>query len=357
MNSKKDKHSILIPIIIAVVGLGIVFIGLLYILTYGDIASIFRFNGSEDQSTDFFVSDDVHEIRPTEPPAATPIPLEAATPVPQPPVFDSYKPQLTGYDYTNIELDESDISKGNLILVNPDTYYDIPDDITNEMVTILSAKNSSYRVNSSSHKIKAFIMPYLNNMMQAFYDDTGNTVLVKSAYRNYYEQRLEYNTFVDEAGRAAKPGYSEHHTGLALDLSTLVDNEEQPLAFLEANTRWFSANAYKYGFTLRYPENKKAITKVINEPWHYRYVGLPHSYILYLNGWVHEEYIENIKDYTLEKPLAVKYDGVEYEVFYTNSTSIRVPIHATVDISGNNTDGFIVTIYGRYDRMTNVAVE
>ena len=101
-----------------------------------------------------------------------------------------------------------------------------------------------------------------------------------SAYRDYNTQVALYNKYVNRDGQAAadtysaRPGHSEHQTGLAVDFddggSCYLDTCFESTA---AGT-WLAANAYKYGFVLRYPNGKEAVTGFMYEPWHFRYVGV-----------------------------------------------------------------------------------
>lgn len=83
----------------------------------------------------------------------------------------------------------------------------------------------------------------------------------------------------------AKPGCSEHHTGLAFDVT--VPGESFPTT---KQSKWLGENCYKYGFIIRYPEDKTSITGILREPWHIRYVGQPHAQIMHDNNWCLEEY-------------------------------------------------------------------
>lgn len=137
----------------------------------------------------------------------------------------------------------------------------------------------------------------------------GVSLMICSAYRSESRQRElheqktdEYKAFGygDEAAVAAAstivlpPGTSEHQTGLAVDIVTL---EYQVLDDGYAETlaaKWLAANAWKYGFVLRYPQDKEDITKVIFEPWHYRYVGHEHAQAIYEGGYCLEEYLYGV---------------------------------------------------------------
>lgn len=110
----------------------------------------------------------------------------------------------------------------------------------------------------------------------------GVELMVASAYRGYIFQENLYKRYVAQQGQAgadtqsARPGHSEHQTGLAVDLEPASGECEIEQCFAEtAEGRWVAANAYKYGFVLRYHEGKDSITGYMYEPWHLRYVGKP----------------------------------------------------------------------------------
>jgi len=117
-------------------------------------------------------------------------------------------------------------------------------------------------------------------MFAAFTDETGLEMQSQSAYRAYSVQVRVYNGWVGQLGQkgadltSARPGYSEHQTGLAIDIS--AKPAECTLAACFADTpqgKWLAKKAWKYGFVLRYPEDATDITGYEFEPWHYRYVG------------------------------------------------------------------------------------
>ncbi|HKO28803.1 MAG TPA: M15 family metallopeptidase, partial [Solirubrobacteraceae bacterium] len=106
----------------------------------------------------------------------------------------------------------------------------------------------------------------------------GHVVAPDSGYRSYRYQVTVYDSEVDAAGRAradtvsARPGYSEHQTGWAVDLGSGGCNITSCFGATPGG-RWVTANAYRYGFILRYPAGKASVTGYRGEPWHFRYVG------------------------------------------------------------------------------------
>lgn len=131
------------------------------------------------------------------------------------------------------------------------------------------------------------------NRMQADAKALGLNLWLSSGYRSYNDQKYIYNNYVARDGQAAadtysaRPGYSEHQTGLAFDLNTISD------AFANtAEGKWVAENCHKYGLILRYPKGKDNITGYKYESWHLRYLGGELPSKLYNNGdWITlEEY-------------------------------------------------------------------
>lgn len=123
-------------------------------------------------------------------------------------------------------------------------------------------------------------------------------LMLSSGYRSYTYQTGLYNDYVNTSGQAsadtfsARPGYSEHQTGLAFDVEPLDQqcDVDQCFANLPAG-KWIAANAYKYGFILRYPADKIGVTGFMYEPWHLRYVGTA------LSTEMHKDHIETLEEF------------------------------------------------------------
>lgn len=180
----------------------------------------------------------------------------------------------------------------NLILVNP--WNKLPENFDVEMTKI-----------SGSHYIDSRAYSDYEAMMTAMKSE-GLSPYVCSSYRTFNKQTTLYNNQVAkyisrgytqasaeaEAGKwVAIPGTSEHHTGLALDI---VASSYQVLDESQENTaeqKWLMNNSYKYGFILRYPEDKSDITGIYYEPWHYRYVGKEVAKEIFDSGVCLEEYL------------------------------------------------------------------
>jgi D-alanyl-D-alanine carboxypeptidase len=108
----------------------------------------------------------------------------------------------------------------------------------------------------------------------------GFTIITISSYRSYQTQASTYNGYVARDGQAladtysARPGFSEHQTGLAVDIGIAGGNCSLQDCFGDTPVgRWFAENAVNYGFIIRYPKGKEAITGYQYEPWHLRFLN------------------------------------------------------------------------------------
>ncbi|MCR5121226.1 MAG: M15 family metallopeptidase [Ruminococcus sp.] len=144
-----------------------------------------------------------------------------------------------------------------------------------------------------------------NELLKAALAD-GVAIAVLSGYRTGEYQRLLWNKSVhdymseglsfDEAERLtgrylASPCHSEHETGLACDFTTWGCTDTRDDLASTPEGIWLCRNAARFGFILRYPRMKEHITGIAYEPWHYRYVGLPHSRVIRERGLTLEEYL------------------------------------------------------------------
>ena len=124
----------------------------------------------------------------------------------------------------------------------------------------------------------------------------GYKIIAVSAYRDYNYQKRLYDEYVNYKGRdyadkcSARPGHSEHQTGLAVDVMGSNNDYDE---FEKSNEfEWMKNNSYKYGFILRYPKGKEKITGFKYEPWHYRYVGKDVAKTIYEEKITLEEYYD-----------------------------------------------------------------
>ena len=175
-----------------------------------------------------------------------------------------------------------------LILVNANN--PLPEDFEVELTVL-----------SGGHQVDKRVYPYLRQM----FDDArsaGIMPAISSSFRtaekqqsildDYTEQYINQGYSPREALEIAKtwaavPGTSEHQTGLAVDITTADAN----IQAADVVWKWLRKNSYKYGFIIRYPEDKTDITGISNEPWHFRYVGAEAAAEIHKRGICLEEYL------------------------------------------------------------------
>lgn len=126
----------------------------------------------------------------------------------------------------------------------------------------------------------------------------GIKLMLSSGYRSYNFQVNLYNGYVKQQGQSdadkqsARPGYSEHQTGMAADLEPTSRTCEVEQCFATTpEGKWLAANAYKYGFIIRYPQGKDSVTGYEYEPWHVRYIGAS------LAGEMHKETVATMEQF------------------------------------------------------------
>ncbi len=130
-------------------------------------------------------------------------------------------------------------------------------------------------------------------------ETAGHKLMLASGYRSAKLQATYYNSYVSRDGQAAadrysaKPGTSEHQTGLSLDISRIDRSCYLEVCFDEtAEGKWLADNVHKHGFILRYPEGKESVTGYQYEPWHFRFVGKELAQELFTTNKTVEEFFE-----------------------------------------------------------------
>ena len=244
-------------------------------------------------------------------------------------------------------------SEGYLSLVNNDNFLS-KDFVPSDLVDVNSLNSiGAYGGNTKLCKKAA-------NALVKMYEDSNVNMILSSGFRDYQNQEELFNQEVADSvanglskedatkearTRVATPGMSEHQLGLAADFAIPGELLSEDFKNTIAG-KWLNKNSYKYGFILRYPEEKKNITNVIYEPWHFRYIGLPHSEIVAKKNITYDEYIGNLrKDRTLTYEAE---DKNQYGIWYFKENekpdNIQYTGNNDVDVSTDNGKGVIVTI-------------
>ncbi len=281
----KKKNPIKVIIVIAVIIGGIAALAVLYHQSSLPVDK----TGSKDNQT----SIDLNEESDNEKPSLDengddlkPVLVEEEKPKPEPVEVEKPKP---GPD----EIQLARLDDGLLILVNKLNYLDksyIPEDLK---AIAYFAKDRS----AESRFMRAEAADHFNKMVVSA-KEAGIDIVMTTAYRSYGFQSVLYNNYVAKYGQteadkfSAKPGFSEHQTGLAVDVSApsvgyaLTNTFDQTVEW-----KWLMENATDFGFVLRYPKGKTDITGYMYEPWHFRYVGIETAKVITEEKITLEEYI------------------------------------------------------------------
>ncbi len=186
----------------------------------------------------------------------------------------------------------AELNEWYLLLVNPTNL------ITSDWKTSMT--------DVGGEELDSRIVSAYRDMVEDAADD-GVSIYAISGYRSYATQQRLYNNRVERAknenpsftqqeaevyaaARVARPGTSEHQTGLAIDFNSV----ETSFGNTKAG-KWLKAHAHEYGFILRYEEDKQGKTGVTWEPWHYRFVGVKHATKIHQTGMCLEEYVDYLK--------------------------------------------------------------
>ena len=265
-------------------------------------------------------------------------------------------PVVSGY--TTIEISNESLYTGSLILVNSQYAFRFPSSTASLLNVYNEYYANDYHCNyfvDSAVQLEAVAARAVLEMANALFTETGyNNLQIGTGYRSYETQQDLSTRY---PATAALPGYSEHHTGLGIDLQVWDKDKKVTYALDDANQictsilSWMNTNAYKHGFIRRFAPDKDTYTGITSDRWHYRYVGVPHAYYMTANNLCLEEYLAALENCTYEgNHLMIDVDGKSYEIYYVaaengTSTTLPVPTDPSIyTVSGNNYSGFIVTI-------------
>ena len=209
-----------------------------------------------------------------------------------------------------------------IFIINNDN--PVSKDYVPELVDVRKSIPSAHK----ETKLTADCEAALAEMYADYLEENSGTLRLISTYRSYAKQEKLVNEAIkekmktygmteEEARESALktrqlPGHSEHHSGLAIDFSTTYTTQHD--FHTTEQGKWLTENAHKYGFILRYPEDKADITQINYEPWHFRYIETEHSVehatYIYEHGICLEEYVElqaqaraAAEEYALTHPL------------------------------------------------------
>lgn len=245
-----------------------------------------------------------------------------------------------------VTLKREMIHAGDLILVNAAHPY--REGIVRRKLSPVNEETADILLEKRAVRLLSGLMEKLKGWRQ---------IVAVSGWRSFREQKEIYAQSLQENGKdftgkfVAVPGCSEHQTGLAVDLAL----KQEHIDFICPDFPYtgicqtFRQAAVYYGFIERYPREKESVTGISHEPWHFRYVGAPHAEIMTKQGFVLEEYLSFLKNYPYKgAPYVFRTKDLSASVFYleaekTGDTRFEIEDGVPYSVSGNNTDGFIIT--------------
>lgn len=288
---EKKKRIIIISCVIA----GVLLLGLIFTFVIKGIAA----NPVADDDTDSIVNDELDDEKENE--DDDPVVTKSE---------DTEEENTDGEDSTDDTTEDTSSDTTEDTTTEESTSEeepDEPDDATSNGYTIAN-KDGAYYVTVGRTEILVVNKTYelsknynpggltsetrsaFNNLVEAAAED-GLSITNQSGFRSYATQQNVYNGWVSTYGQtqadriSARPGHSEHQTGMAIDVNSLDESfGETP------EGKWLAKNAYKFGFIIRYPEGKENVTGYAYEPWHIRYVG-EIAEDIYNSGLTLEEYL------------------------------------------------------------------
>ena len=172
-----------------------------------------------------------------------------------------------------------------MVLINGENPVPENYESTVELITVENAFGEQHKVEKKT--LEAYL-----KLKKDLLENDGIEIDLVSVYRTLQFQTDNYDRHMREHGPVftnkyvARPGHSEHHTGLAFDITvpgTIFKGTEEQ--------KWLHKHCWEYGFVIRYQEDKEKLTGYIAECWHIRYVGLPHSITMRDRNWCLEEYL------------------------------------------------------------------
>lgn len=245
---------------------------------------------------------------------------------------------------TALQLDRASIHRGELVLVNGRHSWQ-----ENPPVPLVCFWQGRGDV---------LLCPAAADALNRLMEQVGGWggILPVSGWRPLQEQQKIWDDSLNEHGLeftrtyVAVPGHSEHQTGLAIDLvlnSGDVDFLCPDFPYTGI-CQTFREQAARYGFVERYPKGREAVTGIGHEPWHFRYVGLPHAQVMDERGLVLEEYISWLRQFPYgEKACILRQGTRQWSIAFLKAEGAQTALQRepgmVYALSGNNVDGWIVT--------------
>lgn len=195
-----------------------------------------------------------------------------------------FSQRLTDY-LTSFKGENERQAREDILLVNFD--HPLPENYQPKELVCLYEQRHSFRLAATDIYLEKEVYEAMERLFSAAEKANVNGYIVTSGYRSAEKQQEIYEQ--SGQGLANRPGYSEHQTGLAFDVTTRYDSG----GFQDTEQyKWLVAHCAEYGFILRYPEGKQDVTGIETEYWHYRYVGASAAREIMRRGITLEEYLK-----------------------------------------------------------------
>jgi len=250
-------------------------------------------------------------------------------------------------EYKEVTVDKVQTTYGPLALINDTHEYAFPTEATKNLANIWEYRTAHtpegafapYKTSNTSIVMDGAALTAAHQWLADFYKETslGNATIT-SAFR----------TFEDQQSFQVAAGKSDHHSGYGITLKIVIDKTTYELDS-DANYNWLTENAYKYGFVVRYPEGKEPITGISDYTNYFHFVGYGPAMYMQQNGLCLEEFVAQIKSYSVGEPLKVTdANKQDWLIYYTacpgDMATIKLPTNFTYTMSGDNEGGIIVCV-------------
>jgi D-alanyl-D-alanine carboxypeptidase len=250
--------------------------------------------------------------------------------------------------YKDVTMDKTQTQYGPLALVNDTHEYKFPGAAATHLANIWdyrvahteNGKTPAYKTSFNTLMLDGSALPSLHNMLTDLSKAIGKSdAIISSSYR----------TYEDQIPFSVPEGKSDHHTGFGVTLKIFADGVTSNIYDSPEYYTWLADNAHKYGFVVRYPEDKATLTGISDYVEYFHYVGDGAASYMKANNLCLEEFVAQIKAHTHSNPLEVTdANGQKWLIYYTacqgDMATVKLPTNFTYTVSGDNDGGIIVSV-------------
>lgn len=237
--------------------------------------------------------------------------------------------------YTTIQKEQNSIHSGQLLQL--DNYHAFTGTVGT--LTGFEQKNNNYRLKHMALQVQAPVVDAMNEMADAYYAFSGRAdLMIYSTTEAYAAEGSLYPDILPDRS-----------TGYCIDLAFL-NTDGSISKITDMNNGWLKENAHYFGFIFSYTETNQSETGIASAPYHLRYVGKAHACLMYDSHMDFNIYLNALQSYTAGN--SYPYEMQNVSIYYVKAeasgmTNVPVPDNKSYDISGNNTDGYIICVYDK----------